>query len=325
MKVMLLAAGEGTRFRPHTAVLPKPALPALNIPLSFYSLFLLKNFSPLDVIANTFHLPEKVVSCLSPLKNSLRNSMNSLHFSHEEKLLGSGGGLFHAKKYFQNEKNFILMNGDEIILPHSANELYSALQTHEKNSALSTLVVMDHPEIGTKFGGVWLDKNNKVIGFGKTKPATATQGYHFIGMQFLSERIFTYLPNGESNILTDGLMNGIKAGESVQIHKINTTWFETGNLQDFLLANQLCLKLLKSGNELLSTITKSHAENSKLIENSKGIFFIDSSAKVSMNQLSGFAIIGANAKISPTVQIKNSVIGANAIVNENVEGNLILN
>ncbi len=320
MKVMLLAAGEGTRFRPHTTVLPKPAIPALNIPLSYYSLFLLKNFSPLDVVANTFHLPEKVVSCLSSLKNSLK----SLDFSHEEKLLGSGGGLFHAKKYFQMERNFILMNADEIILPHSANELYSALQTHEKNSALSTLVVMDHPEIGTKFGAVWLDKSKKVIGFGKAKPATATQGYHFIGVQFLSERIFNYLPSGESNILTDGLMNGIKAGESVQIHKINTTWYETGNLRDFLIANHLCLKLLKSGNEFLSEITKMHAKNSELIENSKGIFFVDSTAEVSMNQLSGFAVIGANAKISPTVQIKNSVIGANSIVNENVEGTLIL-
>lgn len=320
MKVMLLTAGEGTRFRPHTRVLPKPAIPALNIPLSYYPLFLLKNFSSLEIVANTFHLPEKIVDCLTPLKNS----MKSLNFSPEEKLLGSGGGLFHAKKYFQNEKNFILMNGDEIILPHSANELNSALQTHEKKDALSTLVVMDHPEIGTKFGAVWLDKNNKVIGFGKAKPETASQGYHFIGVQFLSQRIFNYLPHGESNILTDGLMNGLKAGETVQIHKINAAWFETGNLQDFLLANQLCLKLLKSGNELLSAMTKMHAKNSELIENSKGIFFIDSSAKVNVNQLSGFAVIGANAKISPTVQIKNSVIGANAIVNENIEESLIL-
>ena len=320
MKVMLLAAGEGTRFRPHTIVQPKPAIPALNIPLSYYSLFLINNFSPLEVIANTFHLPEKVVSCLNPLKKSLK----SLNFSHEEKLLGSGGGLFHAKKYFQNEKNFILMNADEIILPHSASELKSALQIHEKNKALSTLIVMDHPEVGSKFGAVWLDTNHKVIGFGKTKPAAAMQGYHFIGMQFLSDRIFNYLPDGESNILTDGLLNGIKAGETVQVYKINTLWFETGNLQDFLIANHQCLKLLKSENELLNGITKMHAAESELIENSKGIFFIDRTAQVNVNQLSGFAVIGANAKVSPSVEIKNSVVGSHVVVDKSIEGNLAI-
>ncbi|MEK6774192.1 MAG: NDP-sugar synthase [Bdellovibrionota bacterium] len=323
MKVMLLAAGEGTRFKPHTLKLPKPSLPLLNVPLAFYALEVLQEFGSIDLIVNTFHLPEKIVETFE----TTRTYLNSLNFSHEKKLLGSGGGLWQAKKYFSNEEDFILMNADEVILSHHAGQLQKAYEQHRSSKALSTLVVMDHPEVGTKFGGVWLNSKNQVIGFGKTRPIDAKNGYHFIGLQFLSKKIFQYLPDGESNILLNAVMNGINSNEKVQIFKMQAHWFETGNLQDYLLATDQCLRLLgEEKNSILSNITKKFAANSLLEKTAQGTFFIDKTARVQKNQLSGFAVIGANVKIDECVKIKNSVIGPGAVLSgqKEVTSELIL-
>ncbi len=44
------------------------------------------------------------------------------------------------------------MNADEIIFPKDHRILEKALEQHRKNKALATLLVMDHPGVGTQFG-----------------------------------------------------------------------------------------------------------------------------------------------------------------------------
>lgn len=306
MKVMLLAAGEGTRFKPHTLTCPKPALPFLNVPLGFYSLEVLQELQVDEAVINTYHLPQQIVQVFEPMKNHLK----SLHFSHETKLMGGGGGLWQAKKYFTDEDNFILMNADEIIFPLQRDQLRKAYDHHRKSKALSTLVVIDHPEVGTKFGGVWLNSKNQVIGFGKSKPPEGQHAEHFIGIQFLSKNIFNYLPAGESNILLNGLMPGIQAGEAVQTYKIKAHWFETGNRADYLQATEKCLHLLQEGHSFLNSVLKKFSPQSTFEKNSRGLFLTDSTSSYQKEQLQGFAVLGAQAQIQPQTKIVNSVIAA---------------
>ncbi len=321
MKAMLLAAGEGTRFRPHTLKVPKPALPFLNVPLGFYSVATLQELGIKDFVINTFHLPEKIVSGFE----TLRPGLKSLNFSLEENLLGSGGGLWQARDHFSLEKDFVLMNADEIILPRKEDEIRKALEKHRREEALSTLVVMDHPEVGTKFGGVWVNNREQVIGFGKTRPAEAVHGYHFIGLQFLSKNIFSYLPEGGSNILLNGVLEGIQAQEKVQVHKIDCDWFETGNLSDYLKATETCLRLLqKKSSPFLSSVLKQFAPHSQLKSNSQGLFLIDSSAQADLGQLHGFAVVGAKAKIHSHCKIENSILSENTLVSTDITNELIL-
>ena len=175
MNVMLLAAGEGTRLRPYTNILPKPAIPFLNIPLAAHSLSFLNDIAIDKLVVNTFHLPEKVHTLFQRLPHGAKE----LYFSDEVgEILGNGGGLGKAAKYFAGGGDFIMMNSDEVILPVDPFVMKKAIEKHKASNAICTLMVMDHPGVGTQFGGVWADANNLVKGFGKDAVPDTKKAWH---------------------------------------------------------------------------------------------------------------------------------------------------
>jgi mannose-1-phosphate guanylyltransferase len=314
MNVMLLAAGEGTRLRPYTLLRPKPAMPFLNIPLAAYPLAFLEGHKIDRLIVNTFHLPTKVVDLFIHMDHGARK----LHFSHEiNQILDSGGGLGAARDYFKTENDLVLMNSDEVILPLEKGIFAKALEQHQKNKAFCTLLTMDYPGVGTKYGGVWLDHANMVRGFGKAQPgAECVKAEHFIGVQILSGKIFEYLPNGlPSNILYDGVTKAIADGHRVERYKVNCDWFETGNPEDFLKATEATLKILTSKTE---TYTQSYlrrtiehfSKEAPMIEAQNGNTILKTASSVIEDgaTVNGFAVLGPQAKIKAGAHLKNVVI-----------------
>lgn len=330
MNVMLLAAGEGTRLRPHTLIRPKPAMPFLNIPLASYPLALLEGLKIDRLVVNTFHLPTKVVDLFLHLNHGARK----VHFSHEvSQLLGSGGGLGAARDYFKTSEDLILMNADEVILPLEKSVVAQALEQHQKRNSFCTLLTMDHPGVGTQFGGVWLDQDNKVRGFGKTAPdglgggggSAGGKAEHFIGLQILSGKVFDYIPKGRpSNILYDAVTNAIHAGHRVDRYKINCHWYETGNSQDFLKATEASLELLAGpaapttptvpadnyAQTYLKKVLERFGTETPLVEShGKGLLFKTPSSQFGKNvSMSGFVVLGPHCQIGSDCQLHNVVI-----------------
>ena len=177
MNLLLLCAGEGTRFRPHTLTTPKPAIPFLGIPLACYSLSWAEELSIQKLVANTYHLPEGI----HQLIKGIRHGISNVAFSDEfPKLMGSGGGIAAAANHLQGYDEFLVMNGDEVFLPKRTGFLKEALEQHRSENRLATLFVMEHPEVGKKFGGVWATAENRILGFGKTPVSGAKKGWHFL-------------------------------------------------------------------------------------------------------------------------------------------------
>ena len=58
---MVLCAGLGTRLRPLTERVPKPAVPLANLPLVRWSLALLRGVGVRRAVVNVHHLPEVMV------------------------------------------------------------------------------------------------------------------------------------------------------------------------------------------------------------------------------------------------------------------------
>lgn len=323
MNLMLLAAGEGTRLRPHTLKMPKPAIPFLNVPLAAHSLSFIEGLIVDKLVVNTFHLPDKIHHLFKTLPHGARE----LHFSDETgEILGSGGGLGKARSYFQGGGDFIMMNADEVILPEDPRIVTQALTEHQKSGALVTLMVKDHPGVGTEFGGVWTDKDNNILGFGKTPIAGSVKGWHFIGVQILSEKIFDFIPQqGVSNILYDAVTEALKQGHKAKAFPFHCQWYETGNPRAFLQATQECLDFLNApglsfqkkalGKTLRRFGHKESAEHSVQADVLKSA----SAVIAPKAQLSGFICAGSGCSIPASAHLHNVVIGPGVQVPERTQ------
>ncbi|MFZ4402958.1 MAG: sugar phosphate nucleotidyltransferase [Pseudobdellovibrionaceae bacterium] len=328
MKAFILAAGEGTRLRPHTLTCPKPAIPFLNVPLAFYSFGLLDEIQPEQIILNTYHLPDKI-HALSALAPSW--AKNKISFSDEKVLLGSAGGLKYAERFFNSDEDLILLNGDEVILPHTKDFLKPAIDFHRQNNNLATLLVMKHPEVGSKFGGVWTNSKQEVLGFGKnpadwTHPydfsSTPPEPWHYIGVQILNKKIFELIPPDlELNIFYDVLIKNLSA--KVSVFPVQCHWFETGNSEDFLAASEQCLQLLKEQKSFyLQDFLTKHCPTSKLYFNQDSILFKDSTALVDLSKVVDFSVVGANSVATSPIQ--RCVIGPVIKINSHSQNKIIL-
>jgi len=323
MKAMLLAAGEGTRFRPHTSKVPKPALPLLNVPLGFYSFDFLKNAGVTSLVVNTYHLPEQIKSIYTT------QSFFPVTITEEkDHILGSGGGLGYAKAHFDGEEDFFHLNADEVIITRNEKLFDDLKKVHLKEKPICTLMVTNHPEVGTKFGGVWVDVKGQVIGFGKVRPTEAVHGFHYLGVQILNRKIFDFIPDGvESNILYDAVMGAINQGHRVQVHNVECGWAETGNLHDYMEATKNILRNLADQNpeyQLLKDFLKKVDPQSQLIKRDGALVWAHAQADLSRVQIKNFAVIGRGSKLSDC-EIEASVIAeAQEISNQKILNQFIL-
>ena len=206
LKAFLLCAGEGTRFRPHTLVLPKPLIPFLNLPICAYNLYLLKMLGVEEIITNTYVRPELLKKELSLLAR--RGGLAQPAFSVEETLLGSAGGLLQVRDFFSSSSPFFYLNGDSFIWPETDKSLLDLYSTHVESGALVSFLVRPAGDLavhslaspslqagstnkdGAKKGYIYA-KNEAICSFSKPpKGNTKTKPYEFSGLAVFSPQIF---------------------------------------------------------------------------------------------------------------------------------------
>lgn len=311
MNLLFLAAGLGSRLKPITEKYPKPCVPFLNVPLGLYQLRFLQPHKNSRCVVNTFYLPEKVHS----LFDTQSYYSQQFQFSDEkDQILGSAGGLKRASLLFDMNEPILMMNADEIYFPADKNFIDKALARHLSNKNMATLITMKHPEAGKKFGAIWCE-NNRVMDIGKSTTQTQLQPRHYIGMIILHPKVLTLIPeNTESNIFYDILINQLK-NESIESFNIETTWFETGNPEDYLAATQATLKNLQP--ETLQFIN--HYDPSRLIQNQNGCSLVSNSIKIDESRLHGYNVISRSTNpetLQSLGRIEDSILFESEILNE---------
>lgn len=136
MKALLFAAGKGTRLKPFTDQNPKALAKVNGIPLLERNIRYLQSFGIKDFVINIHHFGEKILDFLAENKNFGAN----IEISDErEELLETGGGLIFAKKFLENEDNFLVMNAD-ILTDLNISDFVAF---HLKNNNFITLAVSD--------------------------------------------------------------------------------------------------------------------------------------------------------------------------------------
>ena len=110
MKVLLLAAGLGTRLQPITNKIPKCLVPINGKPLLEYWLENLNKIGITDFLINTHYMNDKVEDFI---KNSKYKDMVTL--TYEKNLLNTAGTILANEDFFStNNEPFMLVHADNL-------------------------------------------------------------------------------------------------------------------------------------------------------------------------------------------------------------------
>jgi hypothetical protein len=140
---LVLTAGLGTRLRPLTDILAKPALPVAGQPLVARILRWLASQGVNDAVLNLSHLPHTV----SGVAGDGSQFGIRVRYSWEQPVLGSAGGPRHALPLLGSR--FLIVNGDTL----TKVPLSDVIGTHTRSGAAVTMALVPHPAPG-RYGGV---------------------------------------------------------------------------------------------------------------------------------------------------------------------------
>lgn len=107
MKAMILAAGRGERLKPLTTVTPKPLVMIGNTTLMHHLIDQLREAGFKEIVINVHHLADQIIAYCG---NGERFGV-SIHYSVEDSLLETGGGIFQALPILGNEP-FLVVSAD---------------------------------------------------------------------------------------------------------------------------------------------------------------------------------------------------------------------
>ena len=312
MKAMVLAAGFGTRLQPLTHVLPKPMFPVLGRPLLSHTFDILESANITDVAVNVHHLPDFIINYFE--KQKLHDLI--LHFSREEKILGTAGGIKKMEGFLEGGP-FILINSDII----TDIKLDKVIDFHKKNNSKLTLVVRQDisPE---QYDSIEICKDGRIVHFvgasSMNIPGNTTR-VMFTGIQIIEPEIFKRIPEGQFCGTTESIFPQMIQDEvPVYGYLHNGYWKDMGNRENYLQVNSDALDERVS----LKGVSPNELNNPLIIPP----VLVDRNCQVAENsQIGPYTVIGPNCNIKSGAIIENSILweGVTIGAGSNIKGSVI--
>ena len=134
MKAMILAAGLGTRLRPLTDARPKALVTVADRPMLYWVIAHLARHGFTDIIINAHHFAEQIEA----FSAAYDGPDVSLTVSVEEEILGTGGGVRKAARFFDDEP-FLVHNVDVL----TDLDLRSLADARSASDAMVTVAVKE--------------------------------------------------------------------------------------------------------------------------------------------------------------------------------------
>jgi mannose-1-phosphate guanylyltransferase len=270
MKALLLAAGQGTRLKPVTDVIPKPLLPIVDQSMIDINLKRLLSAGASTIAINLFH-KHKII------EHHLKKYGARVCPVIEDVLKGTGGALLNFIDFLEDD--FIFQSTDVI----SDIEYRKIIDVHKQRKPIATLLMIRRH--GTKFR---IDKDNMIE---RIFPHDDSP-YTYAGIGVFSSKIFSFLPEDPVFSILDVFQNILKKGESIIGMPAVMQWYNVNSYYDYWQIHHDVL------------------HGSVKIESMKypSPIYIAPSSNVRSKSLRGFVSIGDNCTISEDVRLENTVV-----------------
>jgi NDP-sugar pyrophosphorylase family protein len=222
---MILAAGFGTRLGALSDERPKPLLPVADVPLILYAIALLRGAGVRDVVVNLHHRGDLIEEALAPVRD-LR-----VHFSREEKILGTGGGIRRALALLGGPGGapFFVMNGKIVF----DLDLADVLARHRASGARATLVVKRDPD-AARWGAI-----DAPPGGGPIRGFFGAGEHMFTGVHVIDPWLVARLPDdGEERcIVRQGYVPWLAEGVPIHAYEAPGYFMEHSTPERYLAGN----------------------------------------------------------------------------------------
>lgn len=232
MRAFILAAGFGTRMGPLGRVVPKPLVPLGGLPVIGFALERLRRVGVTEAVVNLHHGADAIRGEIGD-----RSSGIKIHYSYEEEILGTAGGLKKAEEFLRaTDDPFFVLNADAV----SNADLGAALAHHNEGDFMATLILRRSTE-AAKFGTLSVDESGRLRQFLKAKAPGAPEGEvteaMFTGQSVLSPAFLDHIPAGrKSGVSEDVYPPLMESGARLGGILTDAYWADVGTPSRYLEA-----------------------------------------------------------------------------------------
>ena len=224
-QAIILAAGEGQRLKPFTALKPKVMLPIANKPILQYVIEALATNGVFQVVIVVGYRKEQVQDYFG----SGERFGVDISYVVQEQQLGTGHALRQAKD--MAEGRFMVLSGDNIIEPDTLSSFLEA----------DAGAVLLKEQKNTSKYGVATVKDGLVSDIAE-KPEKAESFLVNTGIYLFNRQVFSFLE--EEVDLVQALKEGLKVGYRLLAAQTPGRWLDVVYPWDILVLNDRTLKML---------------------------------------------------------------------------------
>jgi aminoglycoside/choline kinase family phosphotransferase/GTP:adenosylcobinamide-phosphate guanylyltransferase len=199
MKALILAAGLGTRLRPHTLTTPKALFTLAGRPLLDIHIRNLAEAGCEAVGINTHHLADAIKAFVASGRFDI-----PVHLRHEPVIRGTGGAIKNWADFWDPQP-FLVINADV----YATIDLRKVYEFHRRRQPAATLVLVDDPE----FNQVEVGPDGRVRAF--SGAGAAAGALTFTGIQVLDPVVLDFIPEHGFFNSIDAFRAMIAAGRTV--------------------------------------------------------------------------------------------------------------
>jgi mannose-1-phosphate guanylyltransferase len=229
VQAIVLVGGEGTRLRPLTETVPKPALTLVDRPFLAHMIEWLARHGVDEVVLACGFLPDVLREALA---GEEERAGVSIHYVVEPERRGTAGAIRFAAGELGDrlEDRFLALNGDVL----TDLDLAALLRAHEQRGARATLGL--YPvEDSSAYGLVDTGAQGEVLRFTE-KTGEAAPGEINAGMYVLERSVLDLIPAGQAISIEREVFPRL-VGDGLHGLRLDGYWMDIGTPQRYLQAS----------------------------------------------------------------------------------------
>lgn len=290
MQAVILSGGEGTRLRPLTSTMPKPAVPMVNRPMLWFMIDWLRGHGISEIIMSVGYKADGLKSAL----DAAGHPGVSITYVEEPEPLGTAGAVKFAEQHLA--ERFLVLNGDTL----ADYDLSAELAQHEATGARATLALVP-VEDPTAYGVVTTDADHRVLDFlEKPKREDAPPNPRInAGAYVLEREVLEMVPAGQKRSFEHDVFPQL-VGNGIYAYDAEGYWLDLGTPERYFEATR----------DLLAGRVHSYLDAQRDAQGN----VIAADATLDGAELIAPVVIGSAASIGA-----GSRIGPNAVVGDGAE------